>query len=170
MHLRVSTALVLLATTPTLAATITVRPQTPDRPIVVILEGPLVEDDEDRFATKTASLPSAFVAFSSDGGSLAAGLRIGEAIRRKGFSTIVLDGRRCASACAFAWLGGIERFLGTDARIGFHAASNPASDGERNILPYLTKIGLPYEAVIYITQAAPNEMTWLNISDAHSGA
>ena len=166
MHLRVSIALALLATTPTLAATITVRPQTPDRPIVVILEGPLVEDDEDRFATKTASLPSAFVAFSSDGGSLAAGLRIGEAIRRKGFSTIVPDGRRCASACAFAWLGGIERFLGTDARIGFHAASSPASDGETGVLPYLTKIGLPYEAIIYITQAAPNGMTWLNMSDA----
>jgi hypothetical protein len=61
MYLRVSIALALLATTPTLAATITVRPQTPDRPIVVILEGPLVEDDEDRFATKTASLPSALL-------------------------------------------------------------------------------------------------------------
>jgi hypothetical protein len=57
----------------------------PDRPIVVILEVPLVEEDEHQFATKTASLPSAFVALSSDGGSLAAGLRIGEAIRRKGF-------------------------------------------------------------------------------------
>ena len=31
---------------------------------------------------------------------------------------------------------------------------------------YLTRIGLPYEAVIYITQAAPNDMTWLNMSDA----
>jgi hypothetical protein len=158
--------LALLATTPTHAATITVKPQTPDRPIVVMLEGSLVEDDEDQFATKTAPLPSAFVAFSSDGGSLAAGLRIGEAIRRKGFSTIVPDGRRCASACAFAWLGGIERFLGKDARIGFHAAFNPASDGERGALSYLTKIGLPYEAISYVTQAAPNEMTWLNISDA----
>jgi hypothetical protein len=49
---------------------------------------------------------------------LVAGLRIGEAIRRMGFSTIVPDGRHCASACAFAWLGGIERFIGTDARIG----------------------------------------------------
>jgi len=87
-------------------------------------------------------------------------------VGRKGFSTIVPDGRRCASACAFAWLGGIERFLGTDARIGFHAASNPASDGERGVVPYLIKIGLPYEAIIYITQAAPNETTWLNMSDA----
>jgi hypothetical protein len=170
MRLRVSIASVLLATTPAFAATITVRPQTPDRPIVVMLEGPLVGNDDDQFVAKTADLPSAFVAFSSDGGSLVAGLRIGEAIRRMGFSTIVPDGRHCASACAFAWLGGIERFIGTDARIGFHAAYNPASDRESGVgnalvVPYLTKIGLPYEAVMYITQAAPNEMTWLNMSD-----
>jgi hypothetical protein len=31
---------------------------------------------------------------------------------------------------------------------------------------YLNKIGLPYEAVIYITQAAPSSMTWLSVSDA----
>jgi hypothetical protein len=31
---------------------------------------------------------------------------------------------------------------------------------------YLSKIGLPHEAVIYITQVAPNEMSWLNMSDA----
>src|SRR5260370_35541891 len=94
----------------------------------------------------------------SHGGSLVTGLRIGEAIRRKGFSTIVPDGRHCASACALAWLGGIERFLGTDARSGFHGASNPESVKERGILPYVPKIGVPYEATIYMTQAAPNEL------------
>jgi hypothetical protein len=31
---------------------------------------------------------------------------------------------------------------------------------------YLSKIGLPYEAVTYITHAASNEMSWLNMSDA----
>jgi hypothetical protein len=30
----------------------------------------------------------------------------------------------------------------------------------------LNKIGLPYSAVIYITQAAPASMTWLSIADA----
>jgi hypothetical protein len=171
MRLSVSIASILLATTPALAATITLRPQTPDRPTVVIVEGPLVALDEDQFAAKTSSLSSAFVAFSSDGGSLVAGLRIGEAIRRKGFFTIVPDGRRCASACALAWLGGIERFIGADARIGFHAAYDPASDRESGVGnavvgAYLTKVGLPYEAVIYITQTDPSEMTWLNMSDA----
>ena len=31
---------------------------------------------------------------------------------------------------------------------------------------YLTKIGLPDNALIYITMAAPTEMTWLNFRDA----
>jgi hypothetical protein len=135
-----------------------------------MIEGPLVAMDEDQFAAKTGPLPSAFVAFSSDGGSLISGLRIGEAIRRKRFSTIVPDGRRCASVCALAWLGGVERFIGTDGRIRFHAASDSASDRESGVAntvlgTYLAKVGLPYEAVTYITQVAPNEMTWLNMSD-----
>ena len=163
-------ASILLVATPALAATISVRPGTPDRPNVVMVEGPLVAVDEDQFAAKSAPLSSAFVAFSSDGGSLVAGLRIGEAIRRKGFSTIVPDGRRCASACALAWLGGVERFIGTSGKISFHAAYDPASDesgvGTAGVDAYLSKIGLPYEAVTYITQAASNEMTWLNMSDA----
>jgi hypothetical protein len=126
--------------------------------------------DGEEFAAKTALLPSAFIAFSSDGGSLLAGLRIGEAIRRKRFSTIVPDGRRCASACALAWLGGVERFIGTDGRIRFHAASDSASDRENGVTntvvgTYLAKVGLPYEAVTYVTQVAPNEMTWLNMSE-----
>jgi hypothetical protein len=171
MRLVVSIASILLTAAPALAATITLGPQKPDRPNVVMVEGLLVADDGDQFGAKTASLPSAFVAFSSDGGSLVAGLRIGEAIRRKGFSTIVPDGQRCASACALAWLGGVERFIGTDGKIGFHAAYDLASDGDAGIgntvvSAYLAKIGLPYEAVIYITQTAPNEMTWLNMSDA----
>jgi len=169
MRLCISIASILFVTTPAAAATITVRPETPDRPIVVVVEGSLAAFDEDQFAAKTAPLSTAFVAFSSDGGSLVAGLRIGEAIRRKRFSTIVPDGRRCASACALAWLGGVERFIGTSGKISFHAAYDAASDesgvGTAVVDAYLSKIGLPYEAVIHITTAS-NEMTWLNMSDA----
>ena len=173
MRLRFSIAWILLATSPAPAASITLRPETTDRPIVVMVEGPLVRMDGDEFAAKTASLPSAFVAFSSDGGSLLAGLRIGEAIRRKKFSTIVPDGQCCASACALAWLGGVERFIGTDGRIRFHAASDSASDRENGVTntvvgTYLAKVGLPYEALTYITQVAPNEMIWLNMSESLS--
>jgi hypothetical protein len=170
MRLLISIPSILLATARALAATITLAPQTPDRPNVITVEGPLLSVDADQFAARVASLPSAFVAFSSDGGSLVAGLRVGEAIRRRGFSTFVPDGQRCASACALAWLAGIERFIGPDASIGFHAAYDMASGAETGVGramvgAYLIKIGLPHEAVIYITQGAPNEMAWLNMSD-----
>jgi len=70
-----------------------------------------------------------------------------------------------------AWLGGVERFIGTGGRIGFHVGYDAASDrdsgiGNTAVDAYLAKMGLPYEAAIYITQAAPNDMTWLNMSDA----
>src|SRR5215475_1622961 len=76
MRLCISIASILFVTTSAVAATITVRPETPDRPIVVVVEGSLAAFDEDQFAAKTAPLSSAFVAFSSEGGSLAAGLRM----------------------------------------------------------------------------------------------
>ena len=51
------------------------------------------------------------IVFNSDGGNLLAGIEIGKTIRLKSFATAVLDGLRCASACAFAWLGGSPRFM-----------------------------------------------------------
>jgi hypothetical protein len=170
MRLLISIASIILATARAVAATITLAPQTPDRPNVITVEGSLDSVDGDQFAAKAASLRSAIVAFGSDGGSVVAGVRIGEAIRRNGFSTFVPDGRRCASACALAWLGGVERFIGADASIGFHAGRDPTLDeetGSRNAVvgAYLTKIGLPSEAISYITRASPNETPWLNLSD-----
>src|SRR5262252_1427231 len=165
MRLCISIASILFVTTPAVAATVTVRPETPDRPIVVVVEGSLAAFDEDQFAAKTAPLSSAFVAFSSDGGSLVAGLRIGEAIRRKRFSTVVPDGRRCASACALAWLAGVERFIGANAGIRFHG-DGEAGTGNAIVGAYLTKMGLPSEAIYYITHSAPDHLQWLTISDA----
>jgi hypothetical protein len=59
------------------------------------------------------------------------------------------------------------------AQIGFHAAyikneGRPSESGVGNALvgSYLTQIGLSEKAVVYITLAAPTEMTWLTFSDA----
>ena len=54
MRLCISIASILFVTTPAVAATITVRPETPDRPIVVVVEGALAAFDEDQFAAKAA--------------------------------------------------------------------------------------------------------------------
>ena len=56
--------------------------------------------------------------------------------------------------------------MSAEARIGFHAAYNSKTGqdtglGNALVGAYLRRIGLPYSAVIYISQAAPNSMSWL---------
>ena len=122
---------------------------------------------------RRAFYPKATISLRSDGGSVVAGIQIGENIRLKGFTTVVAGDPRCASACAIAWLGGTPRLMSAEARVGFgfHAAYDNKTGEETGVGnalvgAYLNKIGLPYSAVIYITQAAPNSMTWLSIADA----
>jgi hypothetical protein len=153
------------------AATITVASLDSGGVPLIMIEGDLGPGDAAQFNQKTASLKGAIISFNSDGGNLLAGLQIGETIRLRQFYTVVPKRMRCASACALAWLGGVQRFMFEDGKIGFHAAYDSTSGKETGVGnalvgAYLTKIGLSYDAVIYITQAAPNEMTWLNISDA----
>jgi hypothetical protein len=125
------------------------------------------------FRQRVVSQPKAIIAFQSDGGSVIAGIEIGKIIRLRNFATLVPDNSRCASACALAWLGGAVRFMGPEAQIGFHAAyvvrSGQASEtGSGNALvgAYLANIGLPDSAVVYVTQASPTAMTWLNMAEA----
>jgi SPOR domain len=161
----------LLAATTARAATVDVVSLGPNKPSLVSVSGTFDFNDKDVFLRKIGSLSGAIVAFDSEGGSLVAGIQIGEIIRLKNFTTVVLDQTRCASSCALAWLGGTKRFMGSTAQIGFHAAYNGetrqvTSTGNALVGAYLNKIGLPYSAVVYITTASPESITWLSKSDA----
>jgi sporulation related protein len=161
----------LLAATTARAATFDVLSLGPNKPSLVTVSGTFDFNDKDVFLRKIGSLSGAIVAFDSEGGSLVAGIQIGEIIRLKNFTTVVLDQTRCASSCALAWLGGTKRFMGSTAQIGFHAAYNGetrqvTSTGNALVGAYLNKIGLPYSAVVYITTASPDSITWLSKSDA----
>jgi hypothetical protein len=167
-------ALVSIWATPVVAANMSLAPldNDPEHAIVIVV-GDLAPGDDVAFRTHVGRLTKAIVAFNSDGGNLLAGIAIGKTVRMKSFATAVLDGQRCASACAIAWLGGSPRFMGRAAYVGFHAAyveraGRASETGVGNALlgSYLTQIGLSERAVIYITQAAPSEMTWLTLSDA----
>jgi ATP-dependent protease ClpP protease subunit len=156
---------------PKLGLSATIAVLDPDGVAVVLVQGTFNVSDASEFQSKTGPLSKAIVLFESDGGSVVAGIQIGEIIRLKNFVTLVPNETRCASACAIAWLGGSRRFMGPGARIGFHAAYDASSGQETGVGnalvgAYLTRIGLPYSAVIYITQAAPNSMTWLTLSEA----
>jgi hypothetical protein len=154
------------------AATITIKSnQNGNQPALILVDGDLEPSDGDDFRSMTNFLSKAVIAFHSNGGSVVAGIQIGESIRLKGFTTFVPENALCASACALAWLGGAQRFMAASGQIGFHAAYDSRSGQETGVGnaivgAYLTKIGLPYEAVIYITQAAPQNMTWLSVSEA----
>src|SRR5258708_7937574 len=132
------------------AAIISVEPSVRGQPALVFVDGDLEPGDGDQFRSKTSFLSKAMIAFRSDGGSVVAGIQIGETIRLKGFTTTVTGTARCASACALAWLGGVRRFMRPAARIGVHGAYNMDSQmtgvGNALIGAYLNKIGLPYAA------------------------
>jgi hypothetical protein len=105
------TALLALSTS-SLAASISLAPLDNDPAhATVLVVGDLLPGDDIAFRTHVGRLTKAIVAFNSDGGDLLAGITIGKTIRLKSFATAVLDGQRCASACAIAWLGGSPRLM-----------------------------------------------------------
>jgi hypothetical protein len=140
---------------------------------IITIEGPLELGDEKKFVAQVINLENGLVLFNSPGGNLLAGIEIGKAIRLKNLSTAVASRGICASSCALAWLGGTRRFLFTGSLVGFHAAYKevsgvPAETGLGNAIvgAYLNSLGLPVNAVAYITHASPNQMQWLTESDA----
>ena len=167
-------AALLALSNSSLAASISLAPLDNDPAHArVAVDGRFEAGDEIKFRTEVGRLTKAVVVFNSDGGILQAGIEIGKTIRLKSFATAVLDGSRCASSCAFAWLGGSPRFMQRGAQIGFHAAyinreGRPSESGVGNALvgSYLTQIGLPETAVIYVTKAAPTQLTFLTLQDA----
>lgn len=113
------------------------------------LNGIFEKGDAEKFAKfiegKGAYRDHNVVYFNSAGGSLAEGIKIGRILRKAGFttaigkteldsfgmntSTLTIDGSRCVSACAYAFLGGKHRqmeFSDDDVCLGFHQFYNPS--------------------------------------------
>ena len=138
-------------------------------PPVVMVDGEIMQGDGERFANQVASLDQAIIALGSPGGSVISGLRMGQLIRDRGFSTYVPDRVICASACGLVWLAGQKRIMAPMARIGFHAAyvvrrgqARESGAGNALIGAYLSRLGLSDEAIFYVAQAPPDDMTWLS--------
>lgn len=142
---------------------------------LVVVSGPFSAGDDKKLTRALLEVEgNAVVLFESPGGSLMAGLAMGRAIRLSSAATAVEAGTTCASACGLAWLGGTRRLMGDGALVGFHAAyytddkGQQIETGQGNAMigAYLNQLGLSERAVIYITKAAPAEMTWLSPEDA----
>lgn len=98
----------------------------------LILDGEISSGDVERLeAVLEEGVEALHVVLNSKGGDLAAGMAIGRLIRENGFQTRIGIYRNndlpaageCLSACAYAFLGGNERYIREGSRIGFHRFS-----------------------------------------------
>lgn len=63
-----------------------------------------------------------YISFDSPGGNVVAAIRFGRALRALNAKTLQIRALECASACAFAFVGGVERFA-EPGSIGVHRVS-----------------------------------------------
>ena len=97
---------------------------------VILASGAIEKLSADQFAEFTQTYPAgSIVVLQSLGGDLIGGLRLGQGIRTRGFHTYLpaktpfTDEKsmgKCFSACAYAFLGGLERRVDGAAQYGVH--------------------------------------------------
>lgn len=129
--------------------------------------------------------------FNSPGGSLVEGLTLGRVIRTLGFSTGIGEfGKEysskdtqkeiraiCASACVYAFAGGVLReYHARDTLLGVHqfysaGKENIGDIGETQrlsaiIMSYLTEMGVNSRAFVIASQASKDSMIWISPSEA----
>jgi len=104
------------------AATFSIDHERETQRPVIHINGEITQSDGDQFSVIAHRYQNALVSFNSRGGSLLSGIQIGTIIRLRAFSTLVLGGNLCASACAYAWLAGVQRYSESGSKIGFHSA------------------------------------------------
>ncbi|MEY8096535.1 hypothetical protein AB9F29_03845 [Falsihalocynthiibacter sp. S25ZX9] len=163
--------------------------------VIITLDGDILAGDADRFANfwdeNAYDAYSFTVALNSSGGSLSEGLKLGRFLRRNGVATAVqkysqrapmqsnwdysfaakpLEGSRCYSVCALAFMGGVERSVPERARIGFHqfyggVKGRSADDTmittqavSATISSYLREMGAASELFELMSMTPPEEM------------
>jgi hypothetical protein len=130
---------------------------------------------------------AAEIHFNSPGGSLAEGMKLGQAIRTLQFYTTVgvynpkyaEDANLtsiCASACAYAFAGGTSRFLNEyTGKLGIHQFYTPDNTNVSSeavqqisglIVAYLDEMGIDAKAFTISTIADRNGMIWLTPEEA----
>lgn len=169
-------------------------------------DGPIDEDTVERFMEFLQEHSSWFpkrIRFNSPGGNLHQGINLGLKLRSLGFATEVgtdeidpdwegvgsskftrrLPGS-CSSACAYAFMGGVERVVEEDSIIGVHQfsrASKRNSDQtstpvlieegaeqemSANLIAFILKMGIDARIFVAAGLHAPEEMYWIDGQEA----
>lgn len=147
----------------------------------------------------TADTPAAFLAFlatsgkpyhialHSLGGDLLAGIKLGELIRETGATTMIAETIQetglglehiettvpgiCASACAFAFMGGVERLVSDEDRLGVHQfySANDEAVGSELVqalvgltLIHALRMGIDAGVIVAASGTSPNSIHWFD--------
>ena len=161
--------------TPTFAD-LTFSPITTDDGItVVFVRGTFAwEDSLASFRQIVRANHATAVSFSSDGGNVAKAMELGREIRLLGLSTLQLRSLECASACALAFMGGVQRFAEPGA-IGVHKSSfspDAALDVDTavaaiqeltaEIVAYMAEMGIDPRLLQVALKTEANDMRYLS--------
>jgi hypothetical protein len=135
------------------------------------------------FARDNGVRPGAVVVLDSPGGSTLDGVALGTQIRSLGLATSVqrvaaerLDGV-CASACAYAFLGGVERSVGAGGKIGVHQMTSAdkgpglsASDAQwaaAMIAIHIDRMGAGVGVLTAALRTPPHKLYWFSQAELY---
>jgi hypothetical protein len=124
------------------------------------------------------------VSLDSQGGAHTQGIALGEAIRKLGFSTVVgrvdpighkLGPGMCASACVYAFIGGMERRVTNGSRVGVHQVrlnyeprAQTASEAQLLMAlaaNHLSRCGATIDVLTLALATPPEEMRWMSLAE-----
>lgn len=160
----------------------------------VLAVGRITEDTPEVFRRFMDTTRADRVVFHSPGGSLGAGLRLGEVIRKLELTTVLepsytayvyrrggdlpwvekplVEHAVCASACAYAFMGGHQRKVYEGSRLGFHqfrsqGASAKESDVQKvtlALVKYMDRMGVDRRVLDFALATEAADMTYLPLS------
>jgi len=142
---------------------------------VVLAEGDIAYGSVDRFRQVASGLPRGVpVILNSGGGNVLGSMLLGFAFRERGAAVLVPRGALCASACTYAFLGGVVRGAPAGARLGVHrfylaeqAPSNVVLDKKTEadttalLRRYVAAMGANPELIALAGSVSPSRMHFL---------
>ena len=147
-------------------------------PVVILAQGRITQDSYRSFDAVVRTLPPHTpVVLNSNGGSFVGGILLGLALRQNGSAVLVPRGGVCASACVYAFLGGVVRHAPEGARIGVHRffavnryTGQRSMAYERSVTPqamalltnYVQAMGASTGLVGLAARVEPSEIHFLN--------
>lgn len=151
--------------------------------VVVVADGLLARDSHEQFQRLLPSIPSqqTVIEFNGLGGDLVGGLALGQAIRQAGLNTRVRyaitaqDSQpqnkdpalaQCYSACALAFLGGVQRQIDPRARFGLHALQGNKDQAMDLVQRYLDRMGVDRRMLDYLLLARGQQVNLINSDSA----